>query len=612
MLVFLSAMIAYLFLSEDSLGTRPLTHATVKGRGQTALAKMFTVAGSSLAVSLLFFGTAALAVGIRCGFSSPWADIRLVEGCETVPFARSIALYLVVHTLLRLLGYLTYTLLCAALAALKLPYIGCFLGGGAVVGAQYAIWAATYLGTAPPIRYLNMISLFDGATPLSFFRTVSLFGICVNQITFLVCLALLLCVVFAICGVVLYSKNLRSLAGRVKRLGATLAGGIQKSRAHLTRRAERTAARRTRRYWQYSVALVPYEWKKIHLAALLLVIAALLYLKCAFVADDVGNMQNYFQTRYRTYISELQPLSTEEQEAYLVAERARLDDILEQYDTVQTSRWYGHIESEEYFAYMELYHAAISEESIFEEVQQYVEMVHRGNKATGAQAKIIYDTGYNHYFTRDMDVFLLIALIALCYGIFTIEYSEKGSQSGFSAILRSTRRGRERTFCAKLWACVPLCACVSFAFRLCDYFTIRHGFEMTDLDTYLYSVRELSVTPMTMTLGDYLLLDFILSALVGALLGYLFCALSAALRHKLPTLSGMVVLVGIPALLYALLAHFPQELALLALTQPQTMYAYISRGTGYFVLLMLIYTVLVGLLLYDRYRRFVGVRSMKI
>ncbi|MBQ7338049.1 MAG: hypothetical protein IJW40_06300 [Clostridia bacterium] len=55
-----------------------------------------------------------------------------------------------------------------------------------------------------------------------------------------------------------------------------------------------------------------------------------------------------------------------------------------------------------------------------------------------------------------------------------------------------------------------------------------------------------------------------------------------------------------------------QLVSLLALTQLQTMYAYISRGTGYFVLLMLIYTVLVGLLLYDRYRRFVGVRKMKM
>ena len=53
-------------------------------------------------------------------------------------------------------------------------------------------------------------------------------------------------------------------------------------------------------------------------------------------------------------------------------------------------------------------------------------------------------------------------------------------------------------------------------------------------------------------------------------------------------------------------------LLLLALSQPQTMYAYISRGTGYFVLLMLIYAALIGTLLFDRYRRFVGVRSMKI
>ena len=158
---------------------------------------------------------------------------------------------------------------------------------------------------------------------------------------------------------------------------------------------------------------------------------------------------------------------------------------------------------------------------------------------------------------------------------------------------------------------MPLSALTGLAFRLCDYLTVRHGFEMIDTDTPLYSVRALSATSMTMTLGNYLLLDFLLSALAGALFGALFCALSAALRHKLPTLSAIVVVCGVPALLCSLLSAIPTELALLALSQPQTMYAYICRGTGYFVLLILIYAALIGTLLFDRYRRFVGVRKMK-
>jgi hypothetical protein len=222
------------------------------------------------------------------------------------------------------------------------------------------------------------------------------------------------------------------------------------------------------------------------------------------------------------------------------------------------------------------------------------------------ESKVIYDIGYNHYFERDMDVYLLIALIALCYGIFTVEYSEKGSQSGFSAILRTTRRGREKTFGAKLTACVPLSALTGLAFRLCDYLTVRHGFEMTDTDAPLYSVTALSKMPMTMTIGNYLLLDFLLSAVAGALFGYLFCALSAALRHKLPTLSSIVVLGGIPALLCSLLSAVPTELALLALSQPQTMYAYISRGGWYFCVLMLVYAGVIGAMLHWRYWKFAG------
>ncbi len=601
LLVLVTAMVANLFLSEDSYGMRPLAHASVKGRRETAAAKVAAVLTVTLGVSLLFFASSALAVGIRCGYSSPMSDIRLVLGYETVPFAMSIAQYLLYHTALRLLGLLAYTMLCVLLASLKLPYIGCFLGGGIVMGAQYVVYSAEYLSGAPPIRYLNMISLLDGATPLGFYRSVSVFGACVNQLTFLCLLGALLTVGFAAVGIFLYGKNLTSVSSRVQRLAAP----IKQTLAGMITIRER---RRPLRARMHATALLPYEWKKIRLMLLLPIIVLLLVVKGTSVAGDVGNMQNYFQTRYRTYIAEMEGLDETGQQQFLHDERARLDEILSKSQQMENLLANGQLLTKDYYAYLEEFHTARSEELVFEELEQYVTVLHRGNRATGMESKVVYDTGYNHYFSRGMDVYLLIALTALCYGIFTVEYSEKGSQSGFSAILRTTRNGRAKTFRAKLTACVPLCALTSLAFRLCDFLAVRRGFEMVDTDAPLYSVTALSSTPMTLSIGNYLLLDFLLAAVAGALLGYLFCALSAALRHKLPTLSAIVVVCGIPALLCSLLAAVPQELALLALTCPRTLYAYISRGTGYFVLLMLLYGAAIWCLLYSQYGRFVGRR----
>lgn len=609
LLVLVTAMVANLFLSEDSYGMRPLAHASVKGRGHTASAKIAAILTVTLVVSLVFFSTSALAVGIRCGYSSPSSDIRLVEGYETVPFAMSIAKYLVCHTALRLVGLIAYAMICVLLASIKLPYLGCFLGGGVIMGAQYLIYSANYLGTTPPIRYINMISLLDGATPLGFYRSVSFFGICVNQLVFLPILGVLIAIGAAVGGVIIYGKNVTAVSAKAQRLGIKLFTPIKAKWADAQ---EKRYSKRPRAARSYSVALLPYEWSKIRLPLILFAIALLLCVKSAMVADDVGNMRNYFQTRYRAYIADMEGLDEAGQKDYLRDERARLDEIFAMGEEMDRRRENGTVTNKEYYEYQELFHTARSEETVYKELENYVNILHRGNRQSGMESKVIYDIGYNHYFERDMDVYLLIALIALCYGIFTVEYSEKGSQSGFSAILRTTRRGREKTFRAKLTACVPLSALMGLAFRLCDYLTVRHGFEMTDTDAPLYSVTALSKMPMTMTIGNYLLLDFLLSTVAGALFGYLFCALSAALRHKLPTLSAIVVVCGVPALLCSLLSAIPRELALLALSQPQTMYAYICRGTGYFVLLMLIYAVLIGLLLFDRYRRFVGVRSMKI
>ncbi|MBQ7338711.1 MAG: hypothetical protein IJW40_09710 [Clostridia bacterium] len=47
-----------------------------------------------------------------------------------------------------------------------------------------------------------------------------------------------------------------------------------------------------------------------------------------------------------------------------------------------------------------------------------------------------------------------------------------------------------------------------------------------------------------------------------------------------------------------------QLVSLLALTQPQAMYAYLSRGAWYFVLLILICGAVIGGVLYTQHRRF--------
>ena len=603
LLLFLTAAVAYIFLNDSSVGFRPILHTTPCGRGSTATAKLCVACVLTLAVSLLFFLSSFAAVGLRQGYSSSQDAIQLIKGCERVPYQWSVTTYLAVHTAVRLLGYLVYGLFVAGLACIKLPYVLCFGGGAVMIGTQYYLFAKKYLGTVPPIRYMNLAAMLDGTLPLGFFRTVSLFGLAVQQIIFMVVLLLLLCAVLWLLGTWFYCKNYQTLASKASRVRAWMGTKWRDLSDSLRKHAPKR-----RRY--HSQRLITYEWAKWRYAGVLVLVVLLIAAKGVYTARTAGSMETFGEARYRAYITDLQTLDREAQREYIQNEQGRIEELLSSAEDMKEKYAKGEIDRDTYNAFTEQFYRARAEQPIIERVDTYARGVWRSADTLGTEPQLIYDTGYVRYFSGGVDVFFYLAVIALCVRCFGVEYSEKGSGGGFIQILRSTKLGRSKTFLTKLAATVPLASLCALAFRVTALLTVADAYVLPNSDAPLCSVSLFGQFPLAISIGSYMALDLLFSLLVGALIGCVICLVSCYAKHTLPTISLTLLITGVPALLKALLTGVSPAWSLLSWTQPDTLYQLCaaSQSIPTAIITVLLYTITIFATTAYTYVRFSGGR----
>ena len=597
LLLFLTASVAFVFLNDSSVGFRPILHTTPRGRGSTATAKLCVATILTLGVSLLFFLSSFAAVGLRQGYSSPQDAIQLIKGCERVPYQWSVATYLVAHTALRLLGYLVYGLFVAGLACIKLPYVLCFGGGAVMIGTQYYLFAKTYLGTVPPIRYMNLASMLDGTLTLGFFRTVSLFGLAVEQIIFMVTLLLLLCAAFWLLGTWFYCKNYQTLAAKASRVRAWMGTKWRDLSGSLRKHAPKR-----RRY--HSQRLITYEWVKWRYGGVLVLVVLLIAAKGAYTARTVGSMETFGEARYRAYITDLQTLDREAQREYIQNEQERIEEILASAEDMKEKYGKGEIDRDAYNAFTEQFYRARAEQPIIERVDTYARSVWRSGDTFGIEPQLIYDTGYVRYFSGGVDVFFYLAAIALCVRCFGVEYSEKGS-GGFIHILRTTKQGRNKTFLTKLAETMPFASLCALAFRVTALLAVADAYVLSNGEAPLCSISLFGRFPLALSIDSYITLDLLFSLLVGALIGCVMCLVSCYAKHTLSTVSLTLLTTGVPALLKVLLTGVSPAWSLLSWTQPDTLYQ-LCAASGSIpsaTITVLLYTISIfAITVYTRFR----------
>lgn len=565
-LVWLLFAVSFIFRNDRVCGFGGIMRATKGGRLESACAKIAAAVIVGIISTLLFLGTTFVAVGFaNGGFSSPFSPVQLLPNYAKVPFEVTMLGYLGIQTGYRLLAAAVFALFAALVASLGFGYVPCFGIGALFAAANYFIFAREYLGTTPPIKYLNLASAAESVELFSFHRDLNFFGKPIPHITVLIAISAVCIVTLSSLCAFFYCKNIRIKIPKITKSGSfTLGLGKKRSKTELR-----------------LCPLLPlwvYELKKTGFLPLALIALALLAAHGCYVSASVGNGESYGEAIYYGYISDIKDLPAEERRIYLANERTELESMISNYEPMTDAYERGEMTRDDYGEFLQNYYTAKDREKVLGGVEEYSNYIDRKSASLGIECDLIYNTGYERFFSLGANWFLFAAIVILAVGTFSVEY-----RSGNCAqIVRAAKKGRKPTFLAKILPYSLIGASLAAIFRAVGLIVTALNYELSDLDAALCSIRAFEAVTVGIGIWQYLIIDILCSMLAGALIASAVCAVSCIFKKTLHNLGAVGVTLALPALLSK------TEFALVNLTAPNLVFC---SSFGHFTAILLFHAL---------------------
>lgn len=594
-ILFLIVAISYLFLNDKQAKVDTVIRATRYGGLRTAVAKMLTCVTLCVVVTVVFCASSLIAIGVSYGYSSPLEPVQSLPAFSTVPYSCSILGYLLLQTFFRIIAFTAFGMFLAMVASFRISHILNFISGGLYLLANLYPFFRRYAGSLPAVKYLNLTSLADFTELTSFFRTVSVFGYPISYETAVLFIAFGQFLIFSFLGCLFFCKA-PSLSLRRNKILFKHVYTFKRISLPVPKPRKPLFAR----------SLWRYELIKNRFGLALCLTGVLLLCRGVFVSNTVGSMENYEEALYYRYIEQIQPLDASSRRQFVSEERMRIDEILDRNAEITNTFELGQISRSEYSEFLQAYYKAQQENIVFTKVEKYCSYIDRKSDSIGLDLKVIYTSGYEKYFSLSSDIFLCIALLLLCARVFSVEFSDGSGNGGFSQILRTTRNGRRRTYVTKLVTFMLMGAIVSVCFKVLGYVVVKDSYLLPNINSALCSLESFERVSSSITIRQYVILEFLIQILFGALLSAAFCFVSLCVKRSIAYLCISSVLCVIPEVLYRTAFTKLPFLSLLSLSVPQE---FIQQGrytdlTLYMLMVLLSFALILLLLLFLGDRQF--------
>lgn len=541
--IFISIMIimisALVFAQEKQNGFLPVLRSAKEGRLTTAIAKILAVLIMSGLVTLIFTASTFAVFGIRVGYSSPMNAIQSLNSFVLSPYCLTIGETLAATVAIKLSAFALLALLVAVLSVIFSNYAVIFVGGLAIWILNYLLYTSKLPGDT--VRMLNLVGVMDATGFFERYRSLNVFGNLCEFLPFVLTVfavlglvSIVFCIIMHTCGFV----GIRF--GFIDTIRAELEIARRKFSSHLAR----SSAKRIRRIRSYSSSLISAEiFKTLISSRFIIALALLLCVKVGYSTEVYSAPRSYSDEVYYEYMTRLEGPLTDEKLEYISSERTEINSVISQKETMNEAYRENEIGFEEYYDYLARYNYAESRDELLRVIEDHAEYL--TENANGGW--FIYDTGWQKLYSGDADLFLYTAILLVLAGIFASEYFSRGEKGGFARILRSTKKGREQTFSAKLISAAIISLTLTLVMSAVDVITIFSNFEMPALAAPLVSIREFSAVTTDLTVGGYLAVFLILRTTGALLMAMLVCALSELLCRYLPVLGAVIVLTLLPA-----------------------------------------------------------------
>ncbi len=530
---------AIVFAQEKQNGFFSVLRSTREGRMTTAIGKLLTlVIASVLTVTIFTLSTFAV-FGMRIGYSSPMNALQVISDFRLAPYQITVGEYFLASFAIKILTFLLLSFAVAAISVVFSNYAVIFVGGFAVWGTSFLLYSN--IDSSSGVQVLNLAGAAETNGLFERFRSLNIFGALCGYLPFIL---MIFAAVTVICAVFCAAMHTRGFVGIsfafIDTAKAELRIAVCKFSAFLSR----FGVKRKREIRSFSSSLVSAEiFKSLISSRFIIALVLILCVKVFYSAELYSAPKSYADDVYYEYMTHLEGELTEEKLEFIRTEREDIDSIMRQREQMQNAYRDGEIDFNEYYDYLARYNYAESRNELLKIIEDHAEYLAEADNG----GWFIYDTGWQKLYSGDADLFLYTAILLLLAGIFASEYFSRGEKGGFARILRSTKKGREQTFSAKLISAAIMSLTLTLVTSAIDIFSIFANYEMPALSAPIVSIREFAELSPALTVGGYMAV-FLILRIVGALLmAMLVCALSELLCRYLPVLGTVIVLTLLPA-----------------------------------------------------------------
>lgn len=587
---------ALLFTRERSDGMHLMLRATPHGRSRLALSKMAATLPLSGGLALLFTLVSFATVGALWGYSTPLAELQLIDSFRYSPFSLNMAGYLLCLFLYRWLAaevLLKSVCFCSVLFKRMIP---------AVAAGLLLCAASLYLSERAaenPICFLNFFSLASGANCCRRFYAIPIGSLSIPLLPLILGIAALLLVAMILLTV--WCHSVQSSIVRTPKVIA--AANALFARCFGKVRGEKKQSVRVRCSKRHSSRLLPYEAHKLLSPILLIAVAVLAGARIYGNLNAYPEQLSYYEASKEGYCRRWGGVMTDEKLAEaealydeyvtLVNDKERAEEMLKKFSRKE-------ITYDEYSAYVQSYQNAEAQlvplESVLSQMRYLVEQ----SKAHGVETVLFYDYDLRIFADRTLDLPLYCMILLLFASCFSAEAS-------IHPILHTTRNGRSKLWRQKYVYAALWSLALSVSMGLSDILMwLANGREDSSiLSVPLISCRLYEKADSNLSILEYLVLLFCFQVLGYLLLSWTAVSLSGILGHSGATLLALPLLTLTPYLLSMLGSEYLSRFDYTALLSGDRLWrsSFQDGNIAYLVIFVCVSVCICALLSVGSYRK---------
>ncbi len=546
MFLFLLLAADVIFLYDRSVGFMPVIRTTRGGRIRTASAKFGALLIVSVGAALLFTAAEIVTTYAVTGLSPVDMNVQFMRW--DCPYPVTVGGYFVLLVLMRVLAAAAFSCVAAVVPALTFSHAATYIAGAVFIALNVAV-------SSFPSAVPNLVDMAN-ETFISRYSEILIFGHYYSTLAVSVLAAV---AVAAASGVVLIVfGGRRTLIPTPKRRG--LFGRLGAIKSWLLSRADSAASLLRgrvggRRGCRCGTSLFRWELGRLMSPGNLFLLALLFILSIVrsssvYDAPISSTWLEYENFAAENYFGEYKEESAEQirsfyNEQKFLASPEGMEYMADEYGK-------GNISWDEYKEFLISRDKILSGISSLESLNGKMDYLETLRRETGITGWIIPETMLLRLLDRNVNFLLLAAIIIVFSRMYAADYAKKSSEGEFSAILRTTKRGRRELFYARFAAAASVSLALAVIFEGAD---LIYGIIRTD---YLAKVLGAPVSSLErysslggMSVGAYLVVNELLRILPYVLLAFLCCSASFALKRTPPALFSAAAFTLLPyALLY--------------------------------------------------------------